>query len=65
MRSFDLTRYYYYYYYYCIIVLLLLLLLLLLLYLRCAVSIIGLVAVDSAHKYFFYLFLANLQSTLQ
>jgi hypothetical protein len=35
------------YYYYCILVLLLLLLL----YLRCAMCVIGLVAVDSAHKY--------------
>jgi hypothetical protein len=33
-----------------VIIIIVLLLLLLLLYLRCAVSVIGLVAVDSAHK---------------
>jgi hypothetical protein len=46
---FDFAHYYYYYYYYFHIIVLLLLLLLLL-YLRYAVSVIGLVAVDSAHK---------------
>jgi hypothetical protein len=44
--SFDLTHYYCYYCIICIIIALLLLLL----YLRCAVSVIGLVAVDWSHK---------------
>jgi hypothetical protein len=42
---FDFAHYYYYY-----TIIVLLLLLLLFLYLRCAVSVIGLVAADSAHK---------------